>query len=147
MHTILPAQASIASNSSQTLRIRTTCLTALTVAFSAVEPTGKASLVFSCMLTRLMGQYIGKWPISLVSVTTPLITVLTSIAVVFCSTTILWRRSGLFSMTRKKSLQSSKNLMRRKTRRLETLGKRSTRWVVYFFVSGCVFCHFKVIAC
>ena len=134
MHTILPAYASIASNSSQTLRIRTMCLTALAVAFSAVEPTGKASFVSSCMRTRLMGQCIGKWPNSLVSVTKPLLTVITAIAVVFCSTTILWRRSGLFSMTRKKSPQSSKNLMRRKTRHSETLGKRSTRWVVSLFL-------------
>ena len=40
----------------------------------AVEPKGKASFVYCYMQTRPMGQYNGKWPISLIYMLKPLIT-------------------------------------------------------------------------
>ena len=56
-----------------------------------VETADKASLVYSCMQTRLRGQYNGKWPISdisLVGVSKPLTTVITAIEVRLRSTEI-----------------------------------------------------------
>ena len=47
----------------------------------AVAPTGKASFVYSYVQTRLMGQYNGKWPISLVYVLKPLITAIRAIVI------------------------------------------------------------------
>ena len=35
----------------------------LRIAVITVEPVGEASFVYSCMQTRLMAQYNGKWPI------------------------------------------------------------------------------------
>ena len=49
---------------------------AIAIAVIAVAPTGKASFVYSYAQTRLMGQYNGKWPLSLVYVLKPLITVI-----------------------------------------------------------------------
>ena len=46
------------------------------IAVITVEPTGKASFVYSCMKTRLLGQYVGKWPISLVYLSKPLISLI-----------------------------------------------------------------------
>ena len=51
----------------------------LTIAVIAVEPTGKAFFVYSYVKTRLMGQYNGKWPLSLVYVLKPLITAIRAI--------------------------------------------------------------------
>ena len=42
------------------------------------EPAGKGFFVYSCMQTRLMAQYNGIWPISLVYMSKPLITVTTA---------------------------------------------------------------------
>ena len=50
------------------------------IAVITVEPAGKASFVLGCIQTRLMGQYNGNWPISLVYTTKPLITVITAIS-------------------------------------------------------------------
>ena len=50
------------------------------VAVIKVEPAGtEASLVCSCMQTRLVGQYNGKQPVGLVYVSKPLITVVAAI--------------------------------------------------------------------
>ena len=49
------------------------------IAVITVEPAHKTSLVYSCMQTRLKAQYNGKWPINLVCVSKPLITVITAI--------------------------------------------------------------------
>ena len=49
------------------------------IAVITVEPAGKASFVLGCIQTRLMGQYNGKWPVSLVYMSKPLITVITAI--------------------------------------------------------------------
>ena len=46
---------------------------------TAVEPAGKTSLLSICILTKLTRQYNGKWPISLSSVSKPLITVVTAV--------------------------------------------------------------------
>ena len=51
------------------------------IAVITVEPAGKASFVLGCIQTRLMGQYNAKWPISLVYMWKPLITVITAIVV------------------------------------------------------------------
>ena len=56
----------------------------LSIAVITVEPAGKVSFVLGCIQTRLMGQYNGKWPISLVYMSKPLITVITAIDSVFC---------------------------------------------------------------
>ena len=47
----------------------------------AVAPKGKASFVYSYVQTRLMGQYNGKWPISVVYVLKPLITAIRAIVI------------------------------------------------------------------
>ena len=60
------------------------------IAVIAVEPAGKASFVLGCIQTRLMGQYNGKWPISLVYMSKPLITVITAIALVECWIIWMW---------------------------------------------------------
>ena len=49
------------------------------IAVITVEPAEKISFVYNCMQTRLRGQYNGKWPISLVCVSRPLVTVITAI--------------------------------------------------------------------
>ena len=49
------------------------------IAVITVEPADKTSFVYSCIQTRLTGQYNGKWPISLVCVSKPLITFITAI--------------------------------------------------------------------
>ena len=49
------------------------------IAVITVEPADKTSFVYSCIQTRLRGQYNGKWPISLVCVSKPLITFITAI--------------------------------------------------------------------
>ena len=51
------------------------------IAVITVEPACKASFVLGCIQTRLMGQYNGKWPISLVYMSKPLMTVITAIAI------------------------------------------------------------------
>ena len=51
----------------------------VSIAVITVEPADKTSFVYSCIQTRLRGQYNGKWPISLVCVSKPLITVITAI--------------------------------------------------------------------
>ena len=40
---------------------------------TTIEFAGKASIPYSCMHTRLMARYDGKWPISLVDVSKPLL--------------------------------------------------------------------------
>ena len=50
-----------------------------TIAVITVEPADKISFVYNWMQTRLRGQYNGKWPISLVCVSRPLVTVITAI--------------------------------------------------------------------
>ena len=50
------------------------------IAVIAVEPTGKAFFVYTYAKTRPMGQYNGKWPLSLVYVLKPLITGIRAIA-------------------------------------------------------------------
>ena len=59
----------------------------LWIAVITVEPAGKASFVLGRIQTRLMGQYNGKWPISLVYMSKPLITVIAAIGTA-------WRYSG-----------------------------------------------------
>ena len=49
------------------------------IAVITVEPAGNTSFVYTCMQTRLKGQYNGKWPIRLVCVSKLLITVITAI--------------------------------------------------------------------
>ena len=44
------------------------------MAVFTVEPASKTSFVFSCMQTRLIGQYDWKWPITLSYVSKPLTT-------------------------------------------------------------------------
>ena len=56
------------------------------IAVITVEPPGKSSFVLGCIQTRLMGQYNGKWPISLVYMSKPLITVITAIFSLFLVT-------------------------------------------------------------
>ena len=51
----------------------------VSIAVITVEPADKTSFVYSCIQTRLRGQYIWKWPVSLVCVSKPLITVITAI--------------------------------------------------------------------
>ena len=51
-----------------------------TIVVIAVAPTGKASFVYSYMQMRLMGQYNGKWPFSLIYALKPLITVIRAIS-------------------------------------------------------------------
>lgn len=46
---------------------------------TTVEPAGKTSLLSICILTKLTRQYNGKRPISLGSVSKPLITVVTAV--------------------------------------------------------------------
>ena len=57
------------------------CETLGLIAVITVEPADKISFVYNWMQTRLRGQYNGKWPISLVRVSRPLITVITAIRV------------------------------------------------------------------
>ena len=52
----------------------------VSIAVITVEPEDKISFVYNRMQTRLRGQYNGKWPISLVCVSKPLVTVITAIA-------------------------------------------------------------------
>ena len=52
---------------------------AYSIAVITVEPADKISFVYNCMQTRLRGQYNGKWPISFVCVSRPLVTVITAI--------------------------------------------------------------------
>ena len=49
------------------------------IAVITIEPADKSCFVYNCMKTRLRGQYNGKWPISLVWVSRPLVTVITAI--------------------------------------------------------------------
>ena len=49
------------------------------MAVITVEPADKIYFVYNCMQTRLRGQYNGKWPISLVCVSRPLVTVIAAI--------------------------------------------------------------------
>ena len=51
----------------------------LAIAFMEVAPMGKAPFVYSYVQTRLMGQYNGKSPFSLVHVLKPLITAIRAI--------------------------------------------------------------------
>ena len=53
------------------------------IAVITVEPAGKAPFVLGCIQTRLVGQYNGKWPISLVYMSKPLVTVITAISASF----------------------------------------------------------------
>ena len=53
----------------------------LGIAINTVEPAGQPSFLYNCMQTRLMDQYKGKWPISLVCVSKPMITEITAIDV------------------------------------------------------------------
>ena len=53
--------------------------TGYSIAVIAVEPADKISFVYNCMQPRLRGQYNGKWPITLVCVSRPLVTVITAI--------------------------------------------------------------------
>ena len=70
-------------------------------AFVTVEPSGKASFVYSYMQTKLNGQYNGKWPISLACVSKPLITVMTSTAFKFIPSSIIHGLSlPLFALSR-----------------------------------------------
>ena len=55
----------------------------LPIAVITVEPADKISFVYNFMQTRLRGQYNGKWPISLVCVSRPLVTVIAAIDVMF----------------------------------------------------------------
>ena len=48
------------------------------MAVITVDPASKASFVYRCMQTSLTGQYNGKWAISLVYVSKPLITIITA---------------------------------------------------------------------
>ena len=48
------------------------------IAVITVEPAHKISFVYNCMETRLRAEYNGKWPISLVCVSRPLVTVVTA---------------------------------------------------------------------
>ena len=48
------------------------------IAVITVEPADKIPFVYNCMQTRLRGQYNGKWPITLVCVSRPLVTVITA---------------------------------------------------------------------
>jgi len=56
-----------------------TAMMQVAIAVIAVASTGKAFLVYSYVQTRLMGQYNGKCPISLVYVLKPLITAIRAI--------------------------------------------------------------------
>ena len=49
------------------------------IAVITVEPADKISFVYNSMQTRLRGQYNRKWPISLICVSRPLVTVITAI--------------------------------------------------------------------
>ena len=60
------------------------------IAVITVEPAGKASFVLGCIQTRLMGQYNGKWPISLVYMSKPLITVIAAIEALEWHTRHTW---------------------------------------------------------
>ena len=75
------------------LHLRTVCRSLETVGTSwkiewhcgfeiaiTLEPAGKASFVYSCMQTRLIAQYNGKWPVSHVCVSTLLMSATTAIA-------------------------------------------------------------------
>ena len=53
--------------------------TRVSIAVITVEPTEKIPFVYNCMQRRLRGQYNGKWPITLVCVSRPLVTVITAI--------------------------------------------------------------------
>ena len=48
-----------------------------------VELTSKASFVYNCMPTKLMGQYNAKWHISLIYVSKPVIPVISAIALCY----------------------------------------------------------------
>ena len=52
------------------------------IAVITVEPADKIRFVYNCLQTRLRGQYNGKWHISLVCVSRPLVTVITAIEVI-----------------------------------------------------------------
>ena len=54
-------------------------VSAILIPVITVEPASKASLVSSCIETRLIGQCNGKWPISLVYGSKPLIPVIAAI--------------------------------------------------------------------
>lgn len=60
---------------------RDTCGANKEIAVITLEPEGKASFGYSCMQTRLMDQYNRKWPISFVSDSKRLITVIRAIQV------------------------------------------------------------------
>ena len=60
------------------------------IAVITVEPADKISCVYNCMHTRLRGQYNGKWPIRLVYVSRPLVTVITAILRNSCDEIIWW---------------------------------------------------------
>ena len=49
------------------------------IAVITVEPADKISFVYNCMQTSLRGQYNGKWTISLVCVSRPLVTIIRDI--------------------------------------------------------------------
>ena len=68
------------------------------IAVITVEPADKISFVYNCMQTRLRGQYNGKWPISFVCVSRPLVTVITAIKPVI-STTWPWKNKTVIYLT------------------------------------------------
>jgi len=61
--------------------LRDICI--ILIAVITVEPADKISFVYNCMHTRLRGQYNGKWSISLVYVSRPLVTVITAICLFY----------------------------------------------------------------
>ena len=89
------------TDTSSSFKIKVVKITAITyrilMAVITVDPADKTSFVYSCMQTRLMGQYNGNRPISLVCVSKPLITVVTAIADQLCSSVVHRECSYLFS--------------------------------------------------
>ena len=84
------------------------------IAVITVEPADKISFVYNCMQTRLRGRYNGKWPISLVCVSRPLVTVITAI----------WRA---LSTSKKKKKAKNRKLTTNKTKKVKATAKKKKR--------------------
>ena len=79
--------------------------------FITVEPASKAIFVLGCIQTRLMGQYNGKWPISLVYKSKPLITVIAAIGTLLVYTIVAPLSIAILPPPPKTTGQASYNII------------------------------------